>query len=308
MQEEEKRDHEDIGEEEQEEGITDVQADEEDDGGSTNTTETATQEERKVAKSKKFHDPISRNSIKSFKNTSATKVIKMGDKTSTVSVNRDIIGSLLSFSTKHEKLINWESALTYPLPPVPLSIYSADGIRRKVIKSKLMESILTEHKIDLEDPKALAIQKAESTLLVDLMAALRSFSSIPETYEELFRNLLSTFPKTYHRVDIVADTYESASIKGGEREKRGCSNKIIVESAKSKIPRNFKSFLKNGENKTRLIDLLCQFVKENSQRTCNLLKCSSIVFSEENLTYRLSQNSEVTLDPELSSNQEEADT
>ena len=58
LQEEEKRDHEDIGEEEQEEGITDVQADEEDDGGSTNTTETATQEEQKVTKSKKFHDPI----------------------------------------------------------------------------------------------------------------------------------------------------------------------------------------------------------------------------------------------------------
>ena len=104
LQEEEKREHEDIGEEEQEEGITNVQTDEEDDG------ETATQEERKVTKSKKFHDPISRNSIKSFKNTSATKVIKRGDKTSTVSVNRDIIGSLLSFSTKHEKLINWESA------------------------------------------------------------------------------------------------------------------------------------------------------------------------------------------------------
>ena len=135
LEEEEKREHEDIGEAEQEEGITDVQADEEDDGGSTNTTETATQEERKVTKSKKFHDPISRNSIKSFKNTSATKVIKRGDKTSTVSVNGDIIGSLLSFSTKHEKLINWDSALTYPLSPVPLSICSADGIRRKVIKN-----------------------------------------------------------------------------------------------------------------------------------------------------------------------------
>ena len=37
LQEEEKREHEDIGEEEQE-GITDVQPDEEDDGGSTNIT------------------------------------------------------------------------------------------------------------------------------------------------------------------------------------------------------------------------------------------------------------------------------
>ena len=106
------------------------------------------------------------------------------------------------------------------MSPVPLSICSADGIQRKVIKSILMESILTKHKVDLEDPKALAIQKAESTLIVDLMAALRSFSSIPEKYEEVFRNLLSAFPKTYHRVDIVAGIYKSASIKAGERKTR----------------------------------------------------------------------------------------
>jgi len=44
---------------------------------------------------KKFHDPISRNNIKSFKNT--CQVVKKGDIMTTVAVNRDIIGSLLSF-------------------------------------------------------------------------------------------------------------------------------------------------------------------------------------------------------------------
>ena len=194
------------------------------------------------------------------------------------------------------------------MSPVPLSICSADGFRRKVNKSKLLELILTEHSVDLEDPKKLRIQKAESILIVDLMAALRSFDPITETHEELFWNSLSTFPKGYHRVDIVADTYKSISIKGGEGEKSGCSNKIIVKSAKSKIPRNSNSFLKNGENQTRLIDLFCQFVKENSQRICNLLKCPLIYFSQENFTYKISQDSQATLGLELSSNLEEDDT
>ena len=100
LQEEEKREHEDIGEEEQEEGITDVQTDEEDDG------ETSTQEERKVTKSKTSHDPISRNSIKSFKNASATKVIKRGNKTSTVSVNLSIVTLLDHFCPFQQSMKN----------------------------------------------------------------------------------------------------------------------------------------------------------------------------------------------------------
>ena len=227
-----------------------------------------------VTKRKMFYDPISRNNIKSFKCTSATQVVKSKDnKTTTVTVNRDIIGSLLSFTMKNEKPIDWESALAYPLSPVPLSICSADGVRRKVVKSKLMEVIFAEQKIKVEDPKNVSIQKAESTLIIDLMAALRSFRPLPETYEELFWNLLSTFPKHYYRVDIVADTYRSVSIKGGEREKRGCSERIIVKSAKSKMPREFITFLQNGDNKTLLINLMCQYVMENSQQVCSLMKC-----------------------------------
>ena len=157
-----------IGEEEHQGEMTEVRGGEENDEGTTNDAGIVTQEEPKAAKSKTFHDPISRNTIKSFKSKLITQVIKRGDKTSTVSVNRDIIGSLLSFSTKHEKLINWASALTYPLSPVPLSIYSADRFRRKVNKSKLLELIFTEHSVDLEDPKKLRSQKAEFTLIVDL--------------------------------------------------------------------------------------------------------------------------------------------
>ena len=94
-----------IGEEEHQGEMTEVQVGEENDEGTTNDAGTVTQEEPKAAKSKKFHDLILRNTIKSFKSILVTQVIKRGDKSSTVSVNHDIIESLLSFSTKHEKLI-----------------------------------------------------------------------------------------------------------------------------------------------------------------------------------------------------------
>ena len=63
-------------------------------------------------------------------------------------------------------------------------------------------------------------------------------------------------PPGYKRIDIVADTYRDESIKDPERSKRGCSEEIIVRSEKAKIPQNFTKFLQNGENKTRLIELI----------------------------------------------------
>ena len=85
------------------------------------------------------------------------------------------------------------------------------------------------------------------------MAALRSMVQIPKNYEELTWKLLSSFPKGSQRVDIVADTYRNVSIKAGEREIRGRSDKVIIKSTKSKqgtCPRYQKIF-----------KLFCEIVK-----------------------------------------------
>ena len=89
------------------------------------------------------------------------------------------------------------------------------------------------------------------------MAALRSMMQIPENYEELAWKLLSSFPKGFQKEDIVADTYRNVSIKSEERESCGLIDKVIIKSTKSKVPKDFQAFLRNGENKNRLIDLLC---------------------------------------------------
>ena len=117
------------------------------------------------------------------------------------------------------------------------------------------------------------------------MAAVRLLAPIPATYEELVWKLLKTYPKGYGRIDIVSDTYRTISIKSGEREKRGSGKKIIEKSVKSKIPRDFDNFLLNAENKSSLIELICEFIKENVNAVCELLKCSMIYFSKDNSTF-----------------------
>ena len=85
------------------------------------------------------------------------------------------------------------------------------------------------------------------------MASIRQMTEIFETYEEFTWKLLKSLPTKYTRIDLVADTYLENSIKGAERFKRESSQKIIIRSPKSKIPRDFNVFLKNGKNKTRIL-------------------------------------------------------
>ena len=71
---------------------------------------------------------------------------------------------------------------------------------------------------------------------------------------------------SYSLSGTVSDTYQKISLKDQEGEKWGVSEKVLIVSVKSKIPRNFLSFLKNGDNKTRLIQLIKDYAVEHSQK------------------------------------------
>ena len=130
---------------------------------------------------------------------------------------------------------------------------------------------------------------------------------IPDTYEQLTWKLIGTFPNGFQRVDIVADTYQAVSIKSGERQSRGTSAKVIIGSPQSKIPRDFNQFMTNGDNKTRLVEIICDVLSSNRLKTFRVLKCRTVFFSKENVTIRLNEVEVCQFAP-LSSNQEEADT
>ena len=108
-------------------------------------------------------------------------------------------------------------------------------------------------------------------------------------------------------MDIVADTYRNVSIKAGERESRGRKDKVIIKSTKSKLPKDFQAFPRNGENKNRLKDLLCETISSSTNRALVTLQTAVIYFSKENSCVRVNASQVTTMD-ELSSNQGEADT
>ena len=77
--------------------------------------------------------------------------VKQNEKEVIIEVNREIIGTLLALSAKHEKLIDFKTALQYPLCPVPLSLAHPDGTRRKTAKSTLMKVVSSYKNSNEED-------------------------------------------------------------------------------------------------------------------------------------------------------------
>ena len=83
-------------------------------------------------------------------------------------------------------------------------------------------------------------QKSEViAYVVNLMALVRTITNIPGAHEELTFQLIRLLPNGYKRVDIVADTYREVSMKDPERRKRGCPDKVLIRSAKSKVPKKY---------------------------------------------------------------------
>ena len=105
-------------------------------------------------------------------------------------------------------------------------------------------------------------------------------------------------------MDIIADTYRENFLKNNERDSRGVSNKVIICSTSSRIPRNVTEFLKNGDDKTRLIELIKDELIKSSQE---MLSSEMIYFSLDGVCLKITRDT-VTEETQLSSNQEEADT
>ena len=94
-----------------------------------------------------------------------------------------------------------------------------------------------------------------SAYILDFMAFLKIITDIPSTYEDLAWLVIKQVHTGCIRVVIVADTYRPVSIKMQERDGRGRSNRIIINSVKSRTSCDFRELLSNDENKSKLIAL-----------------------------------------------------
>ena len=250
-----------------------------------------------------FHHAISRNKTFTFSKTKQKVVIKNKNNVKIVEVNHNFLATLLCYNMETGKAINFANALKYPLSSVPLSIGNADDTKRKTNKSTLQKIIL-KHSSNNVVPE---IVRENTAYNVDLMATIRTMKEIPETSEDLAWQLIKLLPSGYKRVDIVADTYQENSINSMERKDRGNASKILVKSAKSKIPADFASFLSNNDNKAKMIKLIFETIIKEKLTFLNILRTTEVYLSSYNkcILITLSTTTDVN---DVCSNQKEADT
>ena len=68
-------------------------------------------------------------------------------------------------------------------------------------------------------------------------------------------------------VIFSTDMYQDCSVKGVERNRRGCGEKLIVRGEKTRRPKDWKDFLTNDENNAQLIRLEEQIVLPETRGT-----------------------------------------
>ena len=79
-------------------------------------------------------------------------------------------------------------------------------------------------------------ERSCETFAVGAIAQFRTISKeLPKTFKGWFTRFLEFLPKSYTRVDLVADCYRDFSIKADEREKHGSSEKILIKSWKTML-------------------------------------------------------------------------
>ncbi|KAJ8364285.1 hypothetical protein SKAU_G00131160 [Synaphobranchus kaupii] len=108
---------------------------------------------------------------------------------------------------------------------------------------------------------------------------------------------IQVYSSKYKRTDIVFDVYRKASLKAETRSRRGLGARRRVTD-NGKVPRNWRSFLRENDNKTELFNFLADKIVR--MHTPNMV----IVTKEEDTV----SNQATSLDDVAPCNHEEADT
>ena len=229
-------------------------------------------QKRLVEKTIKFQDPMKKLNLHTFNSMAVVKSLSSSKKkTIQIKAERNLLGRLLLLSQEND--ISLEKLFKYPLSPIPWSLATADGGLVKTDKSKLM------HHLESLVPAAVSPTLENCTYIIDGNALFQSLVHLPETFEDLAFQIFASLPKS-EIVHFVTDTYKPDSIKGLERTRRGSATTYnIAGGAKIKLPRDFKSFLLNSENKKQLIHLV--LMQWHTTRYASLLHHRKVFYAAE---------------------------
>ena len=206
-----------------------------------------------------FWDPIPKLKVKTFESTTTKIQVKaVNDKLVTVGADRELFGRLLIAANVRQ--INLKEVLCYELSSVPFSAYQ-DGSLRKTAKSIM--AALIESKVNVF-PQLKRFPRY-TTHLIDGMALVQVLKSAgSSTFGELaskYFKAITTSLASCKEIHTVFDQYWDASIKAGERGRRGSLNaslEVKIHGPSTPVPKHSGKYIPNPQNKINLCDFLSE--------------------------------------------------
>lgn len=212
-------------------------------------------QERLAESNKSFHATISKVNVPQFDHTSDEK----SSKKKAAKPKQVPFPKLLILAKSRS--VDLHEILEHELGPVPLSMFNENQSMRKTTKSQLMK-VLEQKYLATSEAERCHSNMAGKVLVVDAMSLVQTVKSTGNTFTEYARVLFDKVLEMadgYNRVDVVFDVYDHQSIKSAERKRRGdqkmCA--IKIRHGNVPVPKNWRSFLSNLQNKNELVRYLC---------------------------------------------------
>ena len=266
--------------------------------------------------SRSFYGPIQRSNIKTFSDMNKkTKLKCRSGETVQGNINPELIFRRALALTKCRDDVTVEKLLSFPIGPIPTSLFHDDGTMRKCVKSDLA------HELEREICPSFNLPTFDPSLTVvirDGMAIIQSldvkrFSSFGDLLNFFLKQLSTLFQSASTIVDVF-DRYDiTDSIKSAERERRSQAaggHRVYHVNEGSSIP-DWKKFLANKRNKQALVCFIGEFISK-SYCASNTLPVGQTLFlagtfPNPEIVKKIT-NDQITDCTSLFSTQEEADT
>ena len=256
-----------------------------------------------------FHDPITRNNLKTFKDTAKKIRTKIQGKEMSLKADRSFFARLLLVG--NVRLIQIEMMLVYALSIIPAALSYYDGSMMKTNKAKFMESLEKD-----VSPEPILDIPSGSSWIWDSMALVQTMKR-QETFGQFSNAVLQVLLKSARGtrsniVHFVPDRYREKSIKDAERDRRGAeeSNVVKIYSPTQKTSQQWSKYLSCGKNKENLLNFLYE---SWCKVDINVLGKISLVVGHNDECHIIrvnDSNTAIEISPiyELYCNHEEADT
>ena len=159
---------------------------------------------------KKFHDAITTNKLKTFSNLIKKTVVKSAGRVIILKADRSLFGRIIVMAQGRN--LKMDDILSHPLGPLPWSLSTPDGLLRKTNKSSLATTLQKNVEVAQQLP-------GNSVSVVDGMNLVQRIQGDQATFGDVAVTVLLMAlqeGRQSKRIDVVFDTYQENSIKNSE--------------------------------------------------------------------------------------------